>query len=65
MAEQENKTVNKQQVLHNLMNRGVTCLVATHRPSVLSLCSRVYKVSDGTVSPLTQDQIQTLLQFDA
>ena len=55
----------EQQVLKNLMNRGVTCLVATHRPSVLSLCSRVYKVSDGTVSPLTQDQIQTLLQFDA
>ncbi len=55
----------EQQVLKNLMNRGVTCLVATHRPSVLSLCSRVYKVSDGTVSQLTEAQIRALQQFDA
>ena len=52
----------EQQVLKNLMNRGVTCLVATHRPSVLSLCSRVYKVSDGTVSQLTEAQIRALQQ---
>ena len=55
----------EQQVLHNLMTRGVTCLAATHRPSVLSLCSRVYKVSDGTVQQLDDSQIQTLIQFEA
>jgi ABC-type bacteriocin/lantibiotic exporter with double-glycine peptidase domain len=52
------------QVLHNLMHRGVTCIVATHRPSVLSLCARVYQVSDGSVTPLTDDQIRSLQQFD-
>lgn len=55
----------EQQVLKNLMNRGVTCLVATHRPSVLSLCSRVYRISDGSVSQLTEEQIRALQQFDA
>ena len=55
----------EQQVLHNLMTRGVTCLAATHRPSVLSLCSRVYKVSDGTVQQLDDSQIQALIQYEA
>ena len=55
----------EQQVLKNLMGRGVTCLVATHRPSVLSLCSRVYQVRDGSVQQLSEAQIQSLLQFDA
>ena len=55
----------EQQVLKNLTNRGITCLVATHRPSVLSLCSRVYKVSDGSVTQLSEAQIQALQQFDA
>lgn len=51
----------EQQVLKNLMGRGVTCLVATHRPSVLSLCSRVYQVRDGSVQQLSEAQIQSLL----
>ena len=55
----------EQQVLKNLMSRGLTCLVATHRPSVLALCSRVYKVSDGSVLRLTDEQIQALQQMDA
>ena len=55
----------EQQVLKNLMNRGVTCLAATHRPSVLGLCSRVYKVSDGSITQLAEDQIQALMQFEA
>lgn len=53
------------QVLSNLMSRGVTCLVATHRPSVLNLCARVYRVSDGTLNILSDDQIQALSQFEA
>ena len=55
----------EQQVLQNLMSRGLTCLVATHRPSVLSLCSRVYQVRDGSVTELNRDQIQALTQFEA
>ena len=40
----------EQQVLENLTRRGLTCIAATHRPSVLSLCSRVYQVKDGKVT---------------
>jgi len=54
----------EKQVLKNLTGRGVTCIVATHRPSVLSLCARVYKVSDGSLRQLTQEQIQALQQYD-
>ena len=54
----------ERQVLQNLMSRGLTCLVATHRPSVLNLCSRVYKVSEGSISQLDADQIQALIQFE-
>ena len=50
----------EQQVLTNLIRRGVTCIAATHRPSVLSLCARVYKVSDGSVTELSRDQIRDL-----
>ena len=55
----------ERQVLQNLMNRGITCLVATHRPSVLNLCARVYRVGDGSVTRLQPEQIQALIQFEA
>lgn len=51
----------ERQVLSNLMRRGVTCIVATHRPSVLSMCSEVYRIQDGTAEPLNREQIQQLL----
>ena len=40
----------EQQVLENLCRRGVTTLVTTHRPSVLSMACKVYQVSDGRVT---------------
>ena len=43
----------EQQVLDNLMRRGVTCIVATHRPSVLKLCDAVYRVGEGRVEALS------------
>lgn len=39
----------EQRVLENLTGRGVTTLLTTHRLSVLSQCSRVYRVEDGKV----------------
>ena len=50
----------EQKVLRNLMHRGVTCVVATHRPSVLGLCSRIYQVQEGRVTPLSEDQRRIL-----
>lgn len=50
----------EQRVLHNLMRRGVTTIVITHRMSVLSLCSGAYRVQDGHVMPLDQAELEQL-----
>ena len=47
-------------VLTNLMRRGVTTIVTTHRPSVLHLCSRAYEVKDGAVRPLSWQELELL-----
>lgn len=47
-------------VLTNLMRRGVTTIVTTHRPSVLHLCSRAYEVKDGAVRPLSWQELEML-----
>ena len=47
-------------VLTNLMRRGVTTIVTTHRPSVLHLCSRAYEVKDGKVRPLSWQELELL-----
>jgi ABC-type multidrug transport system fused ATPase/permease subunit len=57
-------TETERQVLKNLMNRGVTCIVATHRPAVLNLCHRVYRVSEDSLRLLTEAEIQALQQFE-
>ena len=50
----------EQQVLRALMNRGVTCIVATHRPSVLNLCDRIYRVQQSCVEAVTSQQAALL-----
>lgn len=48
----------ERQVLRNILchrpNR--TCIVTTHRPSVLNLCQRVYRVMDGRVTELSEEE---------
>ena len=51
----------EQKVLSNLTRRGVTCVAATHRPSVLGMCSRVYRVRDGGVQELSRSEIVYLM----
>lgn len=48
----------ERQVLKNIMQMSPnkTCIVTTHRPSVLSLCSRVYRVMDTQVKQLTEEE---------
>ena len=47
----------ERRLLKNLMEAAPnkTCIVTTHRPSVLNLCSRVYRVMDKTVTELDQE----------
>ncbi len=54
----------EQRVLRRLTGRGVTCIAATHRPSVLSLCSRAYRVQEGRVELLTDEEVQLLTRFE-
>ena len=50
----------EQKVLTYLMNLGATCIVSTHRPSVLTMCTRAYRVEDGRISQLTDEEIARL-----
>jgi len=52
----------EQKVLKYLMNLGVTCIVSTHRPSVLTMCTRAYRVEDGRITQLTGDEIKALTE---
>ena len=52
----------EQRVLRTLMSRGVTTIVTTHRPSVLHLCSGAYRVQDGKVVRLTDEELTALAQ---
>jgi ABC-type multidrug transport system fused ATPase/permease subunit len=47
----------ERRVLKNLMrsNPRRTCIVTTHRPTVLSLCERVYRVMDKSVTELDEE----------
>lgn len=50
----------EQRVLQNLMRRGLTTVVITHRLSVLSLCSGAYRVEGGRVTPLTAEELSRI-----
>ena len=45
-------------VLEYLTSRGVTCILTTHRPSVLSLCDRVYRVEKNRVTAMDENEIK-------
>ena len=46
----------ERQVLRNIMNNhpDKTCIVTTHRPSVLNMCERVYRVMDTRITELDE-----------
>ena len=48
----------ERQVLRNLIvcHPSRTCIVTTHRPSVLNMCQRVYRVMETTVTELTEEE---------
>lgn len=48
----------EQQVLQNIAALSdKTCLISTHRPSVLSLCDRVYRIHSGHLEALSAEEI--------
>ena len=48
----------ERQVLRNIIQQrpNKTCIVTTHRPSVLNLCQRVYRVVDSRVTELDEEE---------
>ena len=48
----------ERQVLRNIISQrpNKTCIVTTHRPSVLNMCQRVYRVMDTTVTELSEEE---------
>ena len=50
-------------VLNNIMADAYprTCIVTTHRPSVLKSCKRVYKITDKQCISLDQEEIEKLM----
>ena len=48
----------ERQVLRNIVrqNPNKACIVTTHRPSVLGLCQRVYRVMETRVRELTEEE---------
>ena len=49
----------ERQVLRNIVQKkpNKTCIVTTHRPSVLNLCQRVYRVMETQVTELNEEEI--------
>jgi ABC-type multidrug transport system fused ATPase/permease subunit len=41
----------EEQLIRNLMEarKNYTCIIATHRPSVLRICDRIYRVQNGKI----------------
>lgn len=48
----------ERRVLKNIMNQkpNKTCIVTTHRPSVLNMCQRVYRVMDTRLTELSEEE---------
>lgn len=55
----------ERQVLRNIIGQkpNKTCIVTTHRPTVLSLCKRVYMVKDGRVKEADEEE-SSLMAMD-
>ena len=49
----------ERRVLTNIMKlrNGRTCIVITHRPSVLSLCASVYRIDSTHMSRLSGEEV--------
>lgn len=55
--------VTEREVLRNLMKNDAhrICLLTTHRPSVLSMCNRVYRISDKKTRVIGDEEIRVLM----
>ncbi len=54
----------ERKVLKNIMgyNKKKTCILTTHRPSVLGVCNRVYRISDYKIEQMKHEEIEVLVK---
>ena len=51
----------EQQVLQNIAGlKDKTCIISTHRPSVLSLCDRIYRIRHTHLEPLPEEELKKM-----
>ena len=53
----------ERKVLRNIMSlaENRTCIVTTHRPSVLNMCDRVYKIAKGEVNLVSSAEVEKMI----
>ena len=53
----------ERQILRNIMEsqRRRTCIVTTHRPSVLGICNREYRIAGGTMTKVTEEEVRQMM----
>ena len=55
----------ERQVLKNIASlSGKTCILTTHRPSVLSMCNHVYRIEHTKLKALSEEEIRALKYTD-
>ena len=54
----------ERQVLKNIMKDEYprTCVVTTHRPTVLNICSRVYAIRNMACTILTEEEVRRMIE---
>ena len=54
----------ERRVLQNILKRApnYTCIITTHRPTVLSMCDRVYRVVDKRITQLDQQEVDSIVR---
>ncbi len=54
----------ERRVLENIMciKENTTCIITTHRPTVLSVCDRVYMINDKKITELVRGEIDNLMR---
>ena len=54
----------ERRIMENLRaaRSGVTCLVITHRPSLLAICDRCYRVREGAVEEIADPLAETMVE---
>lgn len=57
----------EKKVLQKILNKAPdhTCIITTHRPSVLSMSDRVYRVIDKHIVLLNQEEVEKLVHYSS